>query len=165
MKTTTITLISGLLLILMMATTACGPKSGTAVKDTQPRKHEHHPPHGGTPVVLGDEIYHLELVRDEAAGRLQAFVLDGEMENFIRSSAPSFEVVATVGGVPKTLVFRAVSNPATGETVGDSSLFESQADWLKSTPQFDAELKTLTVRGTTFTDVRFNFPKGNDDDA
>jgi hypothetical protein len=53
----------------------------------------------------------------------------------------------------------------TGETVENSSLFESQADWLKSTPQFDAELKTLTVRGTTFTDVRFNFPKGNDDDA
>jgi hypothetical protein len=165
MKKATITLISGLLLILMMVTTACDPKSGTAVTDTQPPKHEHHPPHGGTPVVLGDEIYHLELVRDESTGKLQAFVFDGELENFIRSAASSFEVVATVGGVSKTLVFRAVANPATGETPGDSSLFEAQADWLKSTSQFDAVLKTLTVRGTTFTDVRFNFPKGNDDDA
>src|ERR1022692_4220466 len=53
----------------------------------QPHKHEHHPPHGGTPVVLGDEAYHIELVLDASAGTLQAFVLDGELENFIRSAA------------------------------------------------------------------------------
>ena len=45
-------------------------------KVTVPAKHEHHAPHGGTPVVLGDEAYHLELVRDPAKGKLQAFVLD-----------------------------------------------------------------------------------------
>jgi hypothetical protein len=58
----------------------------------------------------------------------------------------------------------AVANPATGETVGDTSLFEGQADWLKTAREFDATLKTITVRGTTFAEVKFNFPKGNDKD-
>ena len=31
-------------------------------------------------------------------------------------------------------------------------------------PEFDATLKTITIRGTTFADVKFNFPKGNDKD-
>jgi hypothetical protein len=131
----------------------------------QPHKHEHRPPHGGTPVVLGDEAYHIELVLDSSAGTLQAFVLDGEMENFIRSAAPSVEIVADVGGEPRTLVLAAVANPATGETVGDSALFEAQADWLRSAREFDAVLKSVTIRGTTFTNVRFNFPKGNDTDG
>ncbi len=130
----------------------------------QPHKHEHHPPHGGTPVVLGDEVYHIELVRDADAGRLQAYVFDGELENFIRSSVPSIEIVATVDGAPRTLVLQAVPNPATGETVGDTSLFETQADWLKTTKEFDGMLKSITIRATTFTDVKFNFPKGNDTD-
>ena len=47
---------------------------------------------------------------------------------------------------------------------GDTALFEAQADWLKTTGNFDATLKSLPIRGTTFTDVKFNFPKGNDKD-
>jgi hypothetical protein len=127
-------------------------------------KHEHKPPHGGTPVVLGDEAYHIEFVRDATTGTLQAFVFDAELENFIRTSAPSFDIVVTVNGAPRTLMLKAVANSATGETVGDTSLFETQADWLKTTPSFDALLKSLTIRGTTFSGVAFNFPQGNDKD-
>ena len=93
-----------------------------------------------------------------------AYVLDGEMENFIRSAAPSFEIVATVGGERRPLVLQAVANPATGETVGSTSLFEATADWLKTTPSFDAVLTTLDIRGSVFSAVPFNFPKGNDKD-
>ena len=127
-------------------------------------KHEHKAPHNGTPVVLGHEAYHLELVRDAATGALSAYVLDGEMENFIRVKAPSFEVTATVAGEKRTLAFRAVANPVTGETVGDTSQFDAQADWLKTTGTFDAVLATLEIRGTPFANVAFNFPKGNDKD-
>ena len=77
---------------------------------------------------------------------------------------PSFEIGASVSGQPQTLVLAAVANPATGETVGDTSLFETQADWLKTSKDFDAVLKSITIRGTTFTEVKFNFPKGNDKD-
>lgn len=152
-----------LLFVPLAFTTSCSKPPATSA-NAKPPKHEHHPPHGGTPVVLGDEVYHIELVRDAAAGKLQAYILDGEMENFIRSSVPSFEIDAVVNGSPQTLVLNAVANSATGETVGDSSLFEAQADWLKTTNDFDAVLKSITIRGSTFTNVKFNFPKGNDTD-
>lgn len=90
-------------------------------------RHQHHPPHGGTPIVLGNEACHLEFVLDPVAGRLSAYVLDGEMENFIRVAAPSFQIVAQVAGQSQPLVLLAVANPATGETIGDSALFEAAA--------------------------------------
>lgn len=130
-----------------------------------PHKHHHHPPHGGTPIELGEEDYHVELVLDAASGRLQAYVLDGEMENFVRSSAPKLEISATVAGKPAELALAAVANPETGETVGDTSLFECQADWLKTTGVFDAVLNEVVIRGTTYSNVKFNFPKGNDTDG
>lgn len=150
-----------LLLPVLLAAGCSKPAPSTA---TSPAKHQHHPPHGGTPVVLGDETYHVELVRLAPEGKLQAYLLDGELENFIRSAQPSFQVDAIVEGQPQVLVFKAVASPATGETVGDTALFEAEADWLKTTKTFDGMLKSLTIRGTTFTEVEFNFPLGNDKD-
>lgn len=151
--------------ILLFFFAGCGkPAPETTTAPKSPPKHEHTPPHGGTPVVLGDEAYHVELVRDAANGRLQAFVFDGELENFIRSSMPAIQIDAVVNGQPKTLLLAAVASAATGETVGDTALFEGQADWLKTAAEFDATLKTITIRGTVFNDVKFNFPKGNDRD-
>jgi len=57
-----------------------------------------------------------------------------------------------------------VANAATGETVGDTALFEAQAEWLKTNASFDAAINELQVRGNTYANVRFNFPKGNDTD-
>ncbi len=157
-------LVTLLLIVPLGLVVGCGKKEPEATAAKSPPKHEHKPPHGGTPVVLGDEIYHVELVLDAATGKLQAFVFDGELENFIRSAVPAIEIDAAVNGQPRTVVLSAVANPATGETVGDTSLFEGQADWLKAAKEFDATLKIITIRGTTFADVKFNFPKGNDKD-
>src|SRR4051812_4497639 len=143
---------------------ACSKQEPVATAGQTPAKHEHQAPHSGTPVVLGNEAFHLELVRDAASGTLQAYVLDGEMENFIRINAAAVEIVATVNGAPQTLALKPVANLTTGETVTDTSLFEAKADWLKTTAQFDATLKSITIRGTTFSEVKFNFPKGNDKD-
>lgn len=121
--------------------------------------HEHHAPHGGTPVILGDEAYHLEFVHDALRDVLQAFVLDGHMENFIRCAAPSFEVIATAGGEKRRLIFLPVTDAATGERPGDASLFEASAPWLKTTPAFEGVLTTLTVRGSTYGDIGFRFPQ------
>ncbi len=140
------------------------PSSDPDVAAPQAIEHHHHPPHGGTPVVLGNELYHLELVRDAAAGKLQAFVLDGEMENFVRCSPATFEVTATVASEKRPLVFRAIADPATGEKVGDTALFEAQAEWLKTISRFDGVLTSLAIQGSTFANVSFNFPSGNDRD-
>ena len=144
--------------------TGCAKRAVPTNVGVIPARHEHHPPHGGTPVVLGEEAYHLELVLDSASGTLQADVLDGEMEDFVRCAAPALEVDVREGGQSKTLTLSPVANPATGETVSDTALFEAHVDWLKSAKDFDGTLKKITIRGTTFTDVKFNFPKGNDRD-
>lgn len=117
------------------------------------------PPHGGTPVALGDD-FNLELVLDPHSGRMQAYVLDDDMEEFIRISAPSFELVATIGGKNRALTLRAVPNPATGETVGSTSLFEGQADWLKGASAFEVVLPRLIVHDQRFSNLRFGFPQG-----
>jgi hypothetical protein len=129
-----------------------------------PAKHEHIPPHGGTPVVLGSEEYHLELVLDAATGMLQAYVMDGELENFVRIAPAQFEVGVKRPAGEEVLAFKAVPNRATGETVGDTSLFAAQADWLKTAKTFDAVVKQINVKGSMFQSIAFNFPKGNDTD-
>jgi hypothetical protein len=149
-------------IITSVVAAGCSKAPEAAADPGQPHRHHHRPPHGGTPVALGADEYLVELVLDDATGKLQAFVLDDDMENFVRSSAPSFTIEATGGGSPREVVLAAVPNTETGETVGDTALFEGQAGWLEATPRFDGVLKSITVRGTTFTDVKFGFPKGND---
>lgn len=152
--------------VLLSSLAACSKSDPHAGHNHGPsaeaHKHEHKAPHGGTAVVLGNETYHLEIVRDAEAGKLTVYVLDGEMENFIRIAAPSVEIVATVGGAKQTLTLAAVANPATGETVGNTSMFEAKADWLKTTANFDAVVTKVEIRGTAFSMVAFNFPKGNE---
>lgn len=120
------------------------------------------PPHGGTVVGFAHGIYHLELVREAGTGRLTAYVLDGELENYIRAGAPAFEITAKVGGKDLSLIFQPVANLATGETLTDTSQYDAQADWLKHTPEFDAELRSISVRGTLYPGLSFRFPQGND---
>jgi hypothetical protein len=143
----------GLLLVVVLLLGGCAKEEPVGL-------HKDQPPHGGTPVALGDN-YHIEFVLDAASGTLSAYILDDEMEEFVRSGMPSFEVTAKVGGAEQALVFKPVANPATGETVGDTALFTAQAGWLKTTKTFAAVLKSVTLDGTTFTNVAFNFPKGS----
>jgi hypothetical protein len=138
----------------------CGKASQRGPAGEKPQLHKDLPPHGGTPVALGDN-YNLELVRDSNTGTLSGYVLDDEMEDFIRSSSPAVTIDATVNGETRTLVLAAVANAATGETVGDTSLFQTQAGWLKTAKNFDGSVRGITIRGTKFADVKFSFPRGN----
>jgi len=158
MKTALLWLLSA----AIVALAGCGKKP--APDPVVVHAHEHVAPHGGTAVVLGDEAFHLELLRDAAEGTLTAWVLDGEMENFIRVAAPEIELRVVVDGRSQTLSLFAVGSPATGETEGDTSEFVGQADWLKTTAEFDAELVAISIRGVSFAKVRFNFPRGNEVD-
>jgi|SRR5580698_4085575 hypothetical protein len=146
----------GALLAAALVLGGCAKKEVVAM-------HKDQPPHGGTPVALGD-TYHLEFVLDADSGTLSAYLLDDEMEGFVRSGMTSFEVAAKAGGAEQVLEFKPVANPATGETVGDTALFMAQAGWLKTAKTFDAVIKSVTIDGTTFTHVGFNFPKGNGGD-
>jgi hypothetical protein len=134
----------------------CGrPRAATGTAEAG--LHRSVPPHGGTPVALGED-YRLELVRDAEAGTFSAYVLDDDMEEFIRVPAPSLTLLVRIQGEDRPLVLAPVANPATGETVGSTSLFQGQADWIRATPSFQGKVRSLTIRGTTFTDVPFSFP-------
>src|SRR5687767_6368799 len=111
----TITLCFLLLPAVLVVASCAKKKTADANAAHDHRAHEHKAPHNGTPVVLGAETYHLELVLDSSAGKLRAYVLDAEMENYIRLTSPSFEVIATVAGAKQTLAFNAVADSATGE--------------------------------------------------
>ncbi len=124
----------------------------------QPKPHHAVPPHRGTPVELGDEQFTIELVREPASGTLRAYVLDGEMESFIRIAARQLDL--QVQG-QATLTLKPVADLATGETVGDTSLFEARADWLKSAATFKGIFRNLKIQDQVFKSVEFGFPEGN----
>ena len=127
----------------------------------QPKPHRAAPPHHGTPVELGEEQFTLELVRVPESGTLRAYVLDGEMEGFIRIAARQLDLQIQGPGRQETLALKPVADPATGETAGDTSLFEARADWLKTADSFKGVFRNLKIRDQTFKSVAFSFPEGN----
>jgi len=139
----------------------CGDHKNQSSPNAPAQLHVDTPPHGGTPVALGDD-YRIEWVLDESAGKLQAYFLDGEMENFVRIAPPAFNLEVKLPDKKEVLHFEAIANSATGEKVGSTSLFEAQAAWLKTNKTFDALLPEIDVKGTAYTNIAFNFPKGND---
>lgn len=146
--------------VILAALAGCGERQDKA-SSSGPQLHVDVPPHGGTLTALEDE-YQIEWVLDAPAGKLQAYILDGEVENFVRIAPPSFDLRVKLPSREEILHFKAIPNSATGETVGSTSLFEAQADWLKTNKTFAAVLPEINVEGTVYTNVAFNFPKGDD---
>lgn len=125
-------------------------------------KHEDHaPPHGGTPVIVGEDRFHLELVLDPVAARMQAYVLDGHLDNYVPVAETNLLLVAKFGGNEEKLSFHRAIDPASGKIPERSSLFEGTAAWLGTTRAFEGSLPTITLNGMTFTNISFSFPKGS----
>jgi len=119
--------------------------------------HAHTAPHGGILVELGEHAYNLELLRDPATGKLTVWVLDGHAENFVRIASPSIELVAMPAGQFTPVSLKAMANTVTGETVGNTSQFETQADWLKTAGEF-AGIVTVEIKGSKFEKISFVLP-------
>ena len=162
MKTT---LRAPLAVLLLCALAACSKQSehkdyskvpgGDAHAGHNHGGHAHAAPHGGTLVELGDHAYNVELLRDAATGKLTVWVLDAHAENFVRIAAPTLELAAMPGGKFTPLTLKAVANHGTGETVGNTSQFEVQADWLKTAGAFSG-IVTVEIKGTKFEKVGFS---------
>jgi len=125
------------------------------------RHDDHAPPHGGTPVVVADDKFHLELVHNATSGKMQAYVLDGHLEGYVQVPETSFVLAAKAGGKEEQLTFQRAPESASGKVPEKSSLFEAQAEWLKSAKAFDGSIPTITLNGTTFTNISISFPKGS----
>lgn len=121
--------------------------------------HEHHAPHQGTLVELGEEAAHIELVLDAKIGTLTAYVLDGEAERPVRIRAPKLLLKARLPG-ECALELVAIANPLTGESEGDTSEFRVQSNALRGVTRFDGVIPRVTVRGVAFENVSIRFPGG-----
>jgi hypothetical protein len=125
--------------------------------------HHHAPPHGGTLLVLGEHVGHIEVLHDAAEGTLTLFVLDGHAEGPIRIDAPHFFLEVTLdGATPFEVRALPQANALTGETQGDSSEFKIVDERLKNVQRFRGRLAPLTLRGTQFPALEFAFPEGNE---
>jgi hypothetical protein len=159
------------LLTLGATVAACGHGSLDLASPAPAAVHEHHAPHGGTLLELGEEAAHVELVLDAEDGVLTAFTLDGEAENAVRIGQREIVVriraLARSAGAPSTIMdgfdlhLMAVSNALTGETETESSQFAASSDALKGVSGFRGTLSALTIRGATFAAVDFRYPEGN----
>lgn len=123
--------------------------------------HEHKPPHKGTLVEFGEEFAHLELVLDAKEGQLTAYALDGEAENAVRLSQKDIQI--KIVGSDKPLTLKGIASPLSGEKEGDTSQFEVVDEQLKGKTNFDGLVIAINIKGKDFKDVKFNFPKGNED--
>lgn len=124
--------------------------------------HAHTALHGGTLVDFGGEFAHLELVIDQATGKVTAYILDGEAERPIRLEQKTVRIIATTKTQTIVVDLAAVGNPLTGEKPGDTSQFEGQSTPLKDVPEFECELPDITVKGKSFARTTFRFPAGNE---
>ncbi len=146
--------------LALAALSGCGKSDPHAGHDHG--AHVHKAPHGGLLVELGEHAGNLELVRDDAAGKLTVYVLDGHAEDFVRIAAPSISLTAYAAGARQTVTLVAVANPATGETVGNTSQFEAAAPWLKDAGEFNGEVGALEIKGAKFGPAAFKLPKRKD---
>lgn len=120
--------------------------------------HVHTAPHGGVLVELGDHAYNLEFVVQPDAGRLLMYVLSGHADQFVRSAMASVELWIMDGEQSRTLVLKPMANPITGETVGNTSLYSAEADWLKRGAPFSGVIQSVSVGGARFEGIRFAVP-------
>jgi len=119
------------------------------------------PPHGGTSVQIGNHGFHLELVRDAEKSRLQAYVLDAHMQGYVSVPEKSFVMLATISNQQQRVMFNRVPEPGSEKLAEASHTFEGSADWIKQATNFNAAFASITLKGRTFTNVTFSFPKGS----
>lgn len=136
----------------------------TSVESSSNHEHHHHEaPHGGTLVMLGDHVGHVELVLDSESGVLTAYVLDGEAERPARIGVPALRLVISPDSRESfPLELSPVADPLSGETAGDTSVFRIEDERLQGLAQFKGSLQAIEIRGITLADVAFSFPEGNE---
>ena len=138
--------------------------------------HHHHAekgPHGGALVAIGEDDAHLEFVLDSDAGKLTAYVLDGEAEKPVAVKQANLQLAfnllppddedGTKSDLPDSVsvvMLEAVS-PASN---GTATEFAVQSDDLKGAERFEATLTAITIAGKSFKGILFKYPEGNEDE-
>lgn len=145
------------LILAFLVTTGCARKDSPPATAAAPEGHAHVAQQGGVLAEVGEEAYHIEFRHGETAGVVQAFIMDGEAENFVRSDQPAFTARARSGDLEIPLTFRAVASSATGEKVGDTSLFEASTS-LPPGSALTITVPVFTLKGHDYHDITVELP-------
>ncbi|MBI5760703.1 MAG: hypothetical protein HZA46_19465 [Planctomycetales bacterium] len=130
--------------------------------------HAEHGPHKGTLVVLSGHKNHLELVLDGATGKLTGYVLDDDAHDAVAIKQTELELgislpnpEAKKDDLPELIELKLVAVKPTDD--GEASEFSGESDKLKGVKVFEAVLLSIKIGEKEEKEVKFNFPKGNED--
>ena len=120
--------------------------------------HVHEPLLGGQLMALGEHGsgYNLELLIDEN-NRFSVYILDAHAENFVRIEQESLQV--DLSDENKTsIILHAVADSATGETVGNTSHFQSKGTVENFLP-LNGIIQMIEIGSKQYSEIDFAFPK------
>ena len=112
---------------------------------------------GGQLMALGEHGsgYNLELLIDEK-NRFSVYILDAHAENFVRIQQESLQV--HLSDENKTsLTLGAVADSATGETIGNTSHFQTTESIDHLLP-LEASIKLIEIGSKQYSAIEFFFP-------
>ena len=150
-----------ILMSIALSFGSCGEEDGAGHSGSG--VHYHAPPHGGILVELGEHGYgyNLEFYLEDQ-GFLQIFVWDAHVDNLVRIKQEKIDLLVPDGnGTQKTIVCAAVADAATGETVGNTSLFATSKSIVDQLP-LKGVIPSIKVIGKTYENVPFEFTKNSD---
>jgi hypothetical protein len=119
--------------------------------------HVHEPLLGGQLMALGEHGsgYNLELLID-AKNHFSVYILDAHAENFVRIDQESLQVNLSDENKASITLY-AVADPATGETTGNTSHFQSKKTVEKFLP-IKGIIQTIEIGSKQYSEIEFFFP-------
>jgi hypothetical protein len=117
--------------------------------------HVHQAMRGGILMELGPHGsgHNLELLQNNK-GEFEIFILDAHADNYVRIKQSIIEL--NLADNNSTLTLNAVADPATGEKVGDSSLFRSSQSVQNLLPM-KAEIVDLKIGSSNYSNTPLSF--------
>jgi len=112
---------------------------------------------GGQLMALGEHGsgYNLELLIDEN-NHFSVYILDPHAENFVRIEQESLQVDLSDGNTT-SLILHAVADSATGETVGNTSHFQSKGTVENLLP-LKGLIQMIEIGSKQYSAIEFFFP-------
>ena len=116
-------------------------------------EHHHHAPHHGSLTMLGEHVAQIELVVDAEAGKVEAYILDGEAEKPLTVDQADLELAITLPEATEALTLKLAPADAAKQEAG----FVAQDDKLKGVKAFKAIITSLKIKDQAHEKVAVEF--------
>ena len=115
--------------------------------------HHHHAPHHGSLTMLGEHVAQIELVVDAEAGKVEAYILDGEAEKPLVVDQTDLELAITLPETTEPLTLKLAPADAAKQDDG----FVAQDDKLKGVKAFKGTLTSLKIKDQAHEKIAVEF--------